>query len=121
MEVTVNDTPSQAIINEANKLVYVTDSKGRKLGLRRLDFLEEFRIMETVGTELSANTTYMATLIPLLHLTEIDGIPVEIPRSKRQVDAMIQRAGREGFTAAIKGIKENFGNQGNFDEQLKNE
>jgi hypothetical protein len=102
------ETPSESIVKAANELVYVTDSKGRKLGLRRLPFLEEFRIIESLGSELSSNTTYMGMLNPLLYLAEIDGEPVMIPRNKRHAEALIQRAGREGFIAVIEGITKHF-------------
>ena len=114
-------TPSGQIIKSANQLVYVTDSKGRKLGLRRLDFLEEFRIMETVGPELASNQTYMGMLNPLLFLAEIDGESVEIPRNKRQVEALIQRAGREGFSAVFEGVVKNFSSdQKDIEQKIKN-
>jgi hypothetical protein len=99
-KVTINhDAPSAAALKEAKKPVYVTDSKGRKLTLRKLPFLEEFRILEAVGPELSGNTVYMNMLNFLLLVGEIDGVTVEIPRSKREVEALIQRAGREAFQA----------------------
>ena len=56
------DSSSDSAIKPANHLVYVTDSKGRKLGLRRLPFLEEFRIVETVGPERAVNQVYMGML-----------------------------------------------------------
>jgi hypothetical protein len=102
------DSPSQQAVKSSKQLVYVTDSKGRKLGLRRLEFLEEFRIMEAVGPELAANQTYMGMLNPLLYLAEIDGDPVPIPRTKLQIDGHITRAGREGFIAVLEGITKHF-------------
>lgn len=93
---------------EKTELFYVNDSRGRKIGLRRPAFLEEFRILEAVGPELSANTTYMSMLNPLLFVAEIDGAPSEIPRTKRAVEALIQWAGQDGFLAVIKGIEEHF-------------
>ena len=115
-----SETPSQQVIKSANQLVHVTDAKGRVLGLRRLDFLEEFRIIEALGAELSANTTYMGMLNPLLYLAEIDGEPVPIPRNKIQAEALIQRAGREGFLAVIEGITKHFAAE-SLDEKIKND
>ncbi len=103
------ETPSEAVINAANKLVYVTDAKGRKLGLRKPAFLEEFRIIEAAGPELAANTTYMSMLNPLLYLAEIDDVAVEPPHNKRAIEALIQRAGQEGFLAVVEGIGAHFG------------
>jgi hypothetical protein len=105
----------------ANQLVYVTDSKGRKLGLRELPFLEEFRIMEALGPELAKNTTYVGMINPLLYLAEIDGQPVHIPRSKVAIDALIQLAGREGFMAVMRGISEHFVvDEAALNEKIKN-
>lgn len=119
-KVTVHtETPSEKIVKSANQLVHVTDAKGRKLGLRRLDFLEEFRIIEALGSDLSSNTTYMGMLNPLLYLAEIDGDPLGIPRNKLQAEALIQRAGREGFIAVIEGITKHFAAE-SLDEKIKN-
>ncbi len=115
------ETPSEKVIKSANQLVHVTDAKGRTLGLRRLDFLEEFRIIEALGSELSSNTTYMGMLNPLLYLAEIDGDPVGIPRNKIQAEALIQRAGREGFMAVIEGITKHFAADGAMEEKIKND
>ena len=89
-------------------LVYVTDSRGRKLGLRQLPFLQEFRIVEAMGSELSANTTYMNMLNPLLYLAEVDGVAIDVPGTKLAAEALIQLAGREGFLAIIDGIAKHF-------------
>lgn len=114
-------TPSESVVKAATRLAHVTDARGRTLGLRRLDFLEEFRIVEALGAELSANTTYMAMLNPLLYLAEIDGEPVGVPRNKIQAEALIQRAGREGFLAVLKGIETHFAaDAASLDEKIKN-
>ncbi len=121
-KVTVHtETPSEKVVKAANQLVYVTDSKGRKLGMRQLPFLEEFRIIEALGSELSSNTTYMGMLNPLLYLAEIDGEPISIPRNKLQAEVLIQRAGREGFLAVIEGITKHFaGDADSLEEKIKN-
>ena len=121
-KVTVHgETPSQATLKAASELVYVTDAKGRKLGLRRLPFLEEFRIVEALGAERAANTTYMGMVNPLLYLAEIDGEAIDIPRNHRQVEALIQRAGREGFFAVVAGIAQHFAtDQESLESKIKN-
>src|SRR4051812_38396973 len=87
-------TPSQAVVGDANRIVHVTDSLGRKIGLRQPKFLDEFRIMEAVGPERAQNQTYMAALNPLLFIAEIDGIVQPFPTSKIAVDSLINTAGR---------------------------
>ena|ERR1700722_13787943 len=108
-KVTIRETPNNgASEKKPSGLVYVTDSRGRKLGLRQLPFLEEFRIVEALGAELSANTTYMNMLNPLLYLAEVDGAGLEVPGTKRAAEALIQLAGREGFIAVVEGITKHF-------------
>jgi hypothetical protein len=123
-EVKVHDgaeTPSQKLINDANRIVYVTDDRGRKIGLRRPQFADEFRIVAVVGAELAANQVYMGMLSPLLFIAEIDGHVQPFPTSKIAVDSLINTAGREGYLAAVGGLIEHFGGKvEDFQEQVKN-
>src|SRR5580658_377821 len=102
------DSPADSVVKSADQLVYVVDSKGRKLGLRRLPFLEEFRIVETVGPERAVNQVYMGMLNPILCIAEIDGAKIEIPRTHAQIEALINRVGQEGFVAAFEGVTKHF-------------
>jgi hypothetical protein len=102
-------------------LVYVTDSKGRKIGLKEPPFLAEFDIIDVVGPEKSKNQTYMGMLNPLLYIAEIDGEPVQFPTTMIQVRALIQKADRHGFMAALDGIQKHFAsNDEALTEQIKN-
>ena len=115
------DTPSQKVVKAANQMVYVTDAKGRKIGLKQPPFLAEFDIIEIVGPEKSKNITYMGMLNPLLYIAEIDGEAVEFPRTQIQVRALIQRADRHGFVAALEGITAHFSDeQMAAEERIKN-
>ncbi len=115
------ETPSQKVINDANRTVEVTDSRGRKIKLRLPQFADEFRIVAVVGAELAANRVYMGMLNPLLFIAEIDGVVQPFPSSKIAVDSLINTAGREGFLAALQGITEHFGGKADeFEAQVKN-
>lgn len=118
---TGGETPSQKVANDANRIVNVTDAKGRRIGLRQPQFADEFRIVAVVGAELAANQVYMGMLNPLLFIAEIDGVVQPFPTTKIAVDSLINTAGREGFLAAIKGITDHFGgDDGDFKEAVKN-
>lgn len=115
------DSPSESVVKAANQLVYVTDANGRKIGLRKLPFLEEVRIADTVGAARASNQAYMGMVNPLLYIAEINGERVEIPRTHQQVEALIARAGQEGFIAAALGIKEHFSESNpELERQIKN-
>ena len=118
---TNTDTPSQSVIKSANQLTHVTDTKGRKIGLRRLPFIEEFRIVETVGPERASNQIYMGMLNPILCIAEIDGDAIDIPRTHPQVEALINRAGQEGFAAAFEWITTHLtSGQAELERKIKN-
>lgn len=103
-----------------NGFYYVTDTKGRRIGLRRLDFIEEFRIVETLG-KLAENKVYMQMVNPLLLVAEIDGDVVPPPRSKLQVDALIQRVGGDGYIAVLEGMVKYFAqDNSDIEERIKN-
>lgn len=115
------ETPSQAVVNDANRIVYVTDARGRKLGLRRPKFADEFRIVSVVGAEDAANQVYMGMLQPLLFIAEIDGDVQPFPTTKIAVESLINTAGREGFLAVLKALPEHFGgNAAEAEELIKN-
>ena len=105
----------------ANGFVYVTDAKGRKIGLKEPPFLAEFDIIDVVGPEKSKNQTYMGMLNPLLYIAEVDGEAVLFPTTMLQVRALIQKADRHGFIAVLEGIQKHFSaNDEALTEQLKN-
>ena len=113
-------TPSQEVIKSANQLAFVTDSKGRKLGLRTIPFIEEFRIIETVGSERASNQVYMGMLNPILCIAEIDGDKIDFPRTHPQIEALIQRAGQEGFMASLEWIATQVSDKKELETKIKN-
>jgi hypothetical protein len=60
----------------------------------------------------------MGPLTPLLLIVEIDGEQIPLPKNKMLVEALIQRAGREGFKACTEALATVFGVKGI--EQAKN-
>lgn len=100
--------PSEQIIADANRTVDVVDSKGRTLTLRRMNLLDEFRLMEALGQDLARNNAYYESLMPLMHVSAIDGETLAFPGTKRQIEAHIQLVGREGLGAVMQGIQKLF-------------
>jgi hypothetical protein len=79
----------------------VTDSRGRRLKIKRPDILQESRLVKTMG-EASTNQAYMTGyVLPAAMVVEIDGEAVQFPNSQREVDASITRLGREGIEAVL--------------------
>src|SRR5438045_4028165 len=94
-------SPSAELLKEAMKSEMITDGRGRRILMRKPGVLAQYRIVEAVGPELASNQTYMAMVNPLLWVGEIDGDPVSVPRSKREVEALIQRLDEDGLEAAM--------------------
>jgi hypothetical protein len=121
IKVHAEDAKQEPTAPKTNGIVYVTDAKGRKIGLKEPPFLAEFDIIDVVGPEKSKNQTYMGMLNPLLYIVEIDGEKVSFPQSAIQVRALIQQADRHGFLAALQGIQKHFSaNEEELNEQIKN-
>jgi hypothetical protein len=100
--------------------VVVKDARGRMLTLRKPPLIAEFRMAEAAGAS-SSNQAYMNMLMPLIYLAAIDGQPVEQPRTKREVEALIALADHDGYAAVMRGIKEHFPEQNpDIAELIKN-
>ena len=110
VKLTVNETPTEQVIAKANEETVVTDATGRVIKLKKPGVLAQYRLVEVVGAEAAKNEVYMGMILPLIFVSEIDGKPLQSPRSKNEVDALIQRLDEDGISAVLKGVQESFGN-----------
>ena len=100
-KLTMKETPAQAPAAEAADSDIVNDSKGRRLKIKQPDILKESRLVRVMG-EASMNAAYMTGyVLPAAMVVEIDGEAVPFPSSEREVEACMQRLGREGMTAVM--------------------
>jgi hypothetical protein len=102
------DTPSEAVIKSASQLLYVSDARKRKIGLKKPSFLSQFDIIAVVGPEMARNEIYMGMLNPLLYVAEIDGESIPFPQNDIQVRALISRMDEDGYVAVVEGIVKHF-------------
>lgn len=96
-----NGSPSQRIVNAANAMSYVDDEKGRRLGWRRLDALEEFDLSELAGANNVGNAQWMLLAMVAFCVREIDGQPMSRPGSKNDLRARVKLLGAEGINAVM--------------------
>lgn len=101
-------SPSEMAISKAHQEAVVTDAKGRTIKLKRPGVLAQYRLIEVLG-ETAQNRVYMAMVLPLIFVIEIDGDYVFFPAKKSEVEALIQRLDHEGIEAVMNGVKDNFG------------
>ena len=109
--VTVKDeaaTPSQQIIEDANRVVTVSDAKGRTFEIKRLDMAAEIRIVKALSPENAEKNRYIALVNLAACVVSINGERISPCRTELQFDALLERMGSDGFTAVAQGMRENF-------------
>jgi len=103
------ETPSEAVVKDANRVVYVTDARGRKLGVKRAGgALANFRLCRLLGED-SANRGLMAYALLQTAVVSINGDPVPFPTSMTQLEALIDRVDSDGMRAVEKVQFDEFG------------
>jgi len=102
----------------APETVETVDAQGRILTLKKPGVLAQFRLVEALGDS-AKNETYMGMVFPLLFVSAVDGEPVPQPRSKGEVEALIQRLGDDGIAALMVEIPKHFGAEAQADTAKK--
>ena len=97
-------TPSAAILANAAETRTVVDSLGRRLSLRGLTALDRLRIFKAAGAELALNQPWLAMASLASSVTAIDDIPIPMPTTEVQIEALIARLGDRGIDAIAQTI-----------------
>lgn len=97
-------TVSAQIIAAANATFEEKDARGRTLTMKKPALLSQFRLTDAMGPESAENGAYRAMCMPLMWLTAVDGEPVNLPTTKLEIEALIQRLDEDGFLALQTGI-----------------
>lgn len=100
--------PSDEAVAQAATSHIVTDAAGHAIKLKKPGVLAQFRLIEALGDS-AKNEVYMAMVLPLIFVCEIDGDTVFPPNRKSEVEALIQRLDESGVTAVVSGVQEHFG------------
>lgn len=110
VKVTLNQspTPSDQVVAKATAETVITDGRGRSIRLKKPGVLAQFRLIEVLG-DTAKNEVYMAMVLPLLFVTEIDGETIFPPSRKSEVEALIQRLDEDGIGAVQAAVMQNFG------------
>lgn len=95
------ETPSQRIVNGANKLDYVMTTNGVRLGIRKLGAFDEMRITKAVGRD-AANEQYMMWCMLAAAIASIDDDALPLPQTPLEFEAIIKRIGDDGVAALQK-------------------
>lgn len=81
----------------------VIDAKGRKLVAKPLDALEEYRLAKIMGE--SGDSAWARNIaLQAAAVREFEGEVETFPNNDREIEAMVQRLGSEGFEALSKAL-----------------
>jgi hypothetical protein len=107
-KLTVNKTaptPSEQIVQDANRIYHVTDASGRQIGFRAMDMNRRRRTFKAMSAENQAKVQYMGMVMIAASVVEIDGEEIPLPTTELQFDFLIDRLDDHGFAAIGEGIK----------------
>lgn len=79
----------------------LTDSTGRKLTLRPMDLVEQYRLAKAVGADTVKNEVAWGMAQTAAAVREIDGLPLPYPMTDQGVELNIARIGDAGYAAFI--------------------
>lgn len=122
------ETPTQALIKDANRIVYVTDGRGRSIGVRRLSMSVVRRLAKFLPPELSIRSDYVSQARVAGCVVSIDGANTDLfengvmegaMRPDIPIDALIDRLDTDGFNAVGQALLDNFRSASTKDD-LKN-
>ncbi len=110
-------TPSQEILERANRIVRVSDARGRTLGVKQPSLLERLRIYELAGAQNAENKVYLGLVGTVLAIAELDGERLPFPATKRELEARVSLVGDEGLAAAGRALAEHFSEPAAADDE----
>lgn len=84
--------------------VDVTDSKGRKLRIERLDVMRELDLIEAAGDAAASNARWMSLATLACCVTWIDNLPQPFPTKKDEIRRYVGKVGSEGIAAVVKAL-----------------
>ena len=96
-------TPSNIITSQPG--IIVTDDDGRRLYLRRLTALDRLRLFKAAGPMLSQNDRWLGMAMLAVSVSAIDDIPIPLPGTEHQIEALVNRLGDVGITAVAAALE----------------
>ena len=98
-------TASAQILADDNHIEYETDNRGRRIGVKKLKFIDIHRLAKVVGGETAGNAVAFGHVLAAASVVEIDGDSVPKPGTNLQVDAIISRLDLDGLNVVAKALE----------------
>ena len=109
LTVTDGKTPSQQIVDDANRTVEARDTRGRTITMRRINTSIRRRVALALTAENQLKSNYLLLATLAASVVSIDGVSVPFPVNEIQFNALIDRLDDDGFEAVGNAYKEAFG------------
>lgn len=91
-------TPTELVTSRSDRKSELCDARGRRIQLRELTALDTLRLLKLAGPQLSMNQGWLSIATLAYSVSEIDGVPVPIPTSEVQIEAIVERLGDQTLT-----------------------
>lgn len=107
VELLDNESPttSARIIADDNKIEYEVDTRGRRIGVKKIKLVNAHRLARVVGGETASNNVAYLQVLSVASVVEIDGEMIPQPGTNLQVEALMTRLDFDGLTAAMKALE----------------
>jgi hypothetical protein len=101
VELLENEAPtaSARILADANRIEYEKDATGRRIGVKKLTFLDLHELTLLLGNDAN-NSAALNQAMMVGSIVEIDGDPVARPGTVLQLKALMKRLDFHGVIAA---------------------
>ena len=90
-------SPTTSILTIAQQRLSSIDKAGRNLVVRKLNALDKLRLLKAAGALLSENQAWLGVAMLAASVIEIDGVPVPMPVTEQQIEALVGRLGDPGL------------------------
>jgi hypothetical protein len=97
------ETPSAAIVRNANKSATVVDTLGRAITVKRLTALDRMRLFAIAGPELAQNEPWISMAAIAFAVTGVGDGQYIRPNTRRELDAAVEFLDEAGIFAAAQG------------------
>jgi hypothetical protein len=92
------ETPTQAIVAAARPVDVTLDPDGRKIVVRKMTPVEQFRFKKVIGRYMD-NAGYLMDAMMAASVRSVDGNPMPFPQSEADVEFILVRLGDDGWAA----------------------
>lgn len=108
-KMTLTEAAAPAVVDKKPRFESIADSLGRTIQLRKLDPIQESRIVRAVGGDVASNHTFMAGYaMPAAMVAHIGDDFFGLPDNIKQIETMLALLGPEGMEAISKHFMEKF-------------